>query len=287
MRLSRFCSVALLALASAAEAQELPVPGDCAGLPANSFEAAILNCDGVTADAAEGESADEPLRELPLPQGEPNAEFDREAAESAVRPVARPDTHLMVPMDLEVLGEPPRPRGQASGLKPYIGTDGGDGQTDELWLEGALVDEPADPALVERSDEDPSPDLPPPAEGMPYAAINGEIMMVINEEIVVLDPESDEVQQLIRRGVLMETDAESYELLQLIRHLGGVAELNIREGNSRRGDEGDGQAFQIPNEQRPPPGLCRVWFPDRPEGHQPPPTSCDVKVPEGAVLIRG
>lgn len=30
----------------------------------------------------------------------------------------------------------------------------------------------------------------------------------------------------------------------------------------------------IPNGHLPPPGECRVWYPDRPAGHQPPPFKC-------------
>jgi len=52
-------------------------------------------------------------------------------------------------------------------------------------------------------------------------------------------------------------------------------------------DEETGAALQIPTRQRPPPGSCRIWFPDRHPGFQRAPTSCDVKVPDGAVLIRG
>jgi len=36
-----------------------------------------------------------------------------------------------------------------------------------------------------------------------------------------------------------------------------------------------GYRRNIPNGHLPPPGECRVWFPDRPAGHQPPPTSCN------------
>ncbi len=32
--------------------------------------------------------------------------------------------------------------------------------------------------------------------------------------------------------------------------------------------------YHVPNGHLPPPGQCRVWYPDRPPGHQPPPTSC-------------
>lgn len=31
---------------------------------------------------------------------------------------------------------------------------------------------------------------------------------------------------------------------------------------------------RIPAGHLPPPGECRVWFPDRPAGHQPPPMNC-------------
>ena len=46
----------------------------------------------------------------------------------------------------------------------------------------------------------------------------------------------------------------------------------------------------VPEGHLPPPGECRVWFPDRPAGHQSPPGPCHVlqyKVPPGAHLIRG
>lgn len=32
---------------------------------------------------------------------------------------------------------------------------------------------------------------------------------------------------------------------------------------------------RIPNGHLPPPGECRIWYPDRPAGHQPPPFRCD------------
>jgi hypothetical protein len=45
--------------------------------------------------------------------------------------------------------------------------------------------------------------------------------------------------------------------------------------------------LDIPKGHYPPPGKCRVWFPDRPAGHQPPPGKCDgARVPRGAWLIR-
>jgi hypothetical protein len=50
------------------------------------------------------------------------------------------------------------------------------------------------------------------------------------------------------------------------------------------------QQVHVPAGHLPPPGECRIWFPDRPAGHQPPPGPCHVlqyEVPPGAHLIRG
>lgn len=46
----------------------------------------------------------------------------------------------------------------------------------------------------------------------------------------------------------------------------------------------------IPRGHWPPPGKCRIWFPDRPPGHQPAPGSCKklkYRVPFGAYLVGG
>lgn len=46
----------------------------------------------------------------------------------------------------------------------------------------------------------------------------------------------------------------------------------------------------IPPGHLPPPGECRIWYPDRPPGHQPPPGPCDIlryQVPPGAYLVYG
>ncbi|WP_033049742.1 tetratricopeptide repeat protein [Pseudomonas sp. GM21] len=47
---------------------------------------------------------------------------------------------------------------------------------------------------------------------------------------------------------------------------------------------------EIPRGHWPPPGKCRIWFPDRPPGHQPAPGKCKKlrdRVPLGAYLVRG
>ena len=46
----------------------------------------------------------------------------------------------------------------------------------------------------------------------------------------------------------------------------------------------------IPEGHLPPPGECRIWFPETPPGQQPPPGDCrnlERQVPPGAVLVRG
>jgi Tfp pilus assembly protein PilF len=47
---------------------------------------------------------------------------------------------------------------------------------------------------------------------------------------------------------------------------------------------------EIPRGHLPPPGKCRIWFPDRPPGHQPAPGKCKKlrhRVPPGAYLVHG
>jgi hypothetical protein len=35
-----------------------------------------------------------------------------------------------------------------------------------------------------------------------------------------------------------------------------------------------GRYYRPPHGHRPPPGECRIWYPDRPPGQQPPPFRC-------------
>jgi hypothetical protein len=50
------------------------------------------------------------------------------------------------------------------------------------------------------------------------------------------------------------------------------------------------EVLKIPQGHMPPPGKCRIWYPDLPPGHQPPAGECEdlqYHVPPGAWLIRG
>jgi hypothetical protein len=50
------------------------------------------------------------------------------------------------------------------------------------------------------------------------------------------------------------------------------------------------EEVRIPPGHMPPPGSCRIWFPDRPPGQQPPPGRCEAlrhQVPPGAYLVYG
>lgn len=54
------------------------------------------------------------------------------------------------------------------------------------------------------------------------------------------------------------------------------------------GEGGYAYPTQIPKGHFPPPGSCRIWYPDRPAGQQPPPDHCDTlasQVPPGAWLV--
>jgi Tfp pilus assembly protein PilF len=81
-----------------------------------------------------------------------------------------------------------------------------------------------------------------------------------------------------------------------------VAVQKAREEEARRRREAElvqvasvepelaSDGISIPRGHWPPPGQCRIWFPDRPPGAQPPSGSCKKlrkRVPSGAFLMQG
>lgn len=84
--------------------------------------------------------------------------------------------------------------------------------------------------------------------------------------------------------------------ISLIRHvmpacfaiaaLGGCATYD----GPARGPHAYPAHVKIPPGHMPPPGECRIWYPDAPPGQQPPPGKCrdlERRVPPGAILVRG
>jgi len=74
--------------------------------------------------------------------------------------------------------------------------------------------------------------------------------------------------------------------------LGGCADhgVLVRGEPAPPRPRGGVENVAIPKGHYPPPGKCRVWYPDRPPGQQPPPGECaelQYRVPPGAVLVRG
>ena len=59
----------------------------------------------------------------------------------------------------------------------------------------------------------------------------------------------------------------------------------------RNGTIGPRQLAGVPKGHYPPPGSCRIWYPNRPPGHQPPPTSCNslvgARLEPGAFILHG
>ncbi|TGD78976.1 hypothetical protein [Hymenobacter wooponensis] len=75
------------------------------------------------------------------------------------------------------------------------------------------------------------------------------------------------------------------------RTVGGVGGVLGRVILPRPGTPGPRELAGVPKGHYPPPGECRIWYPNRPPGHQPPPTSCDrlvgVRLEPGAFILHG
>ncbi len=65
---------------------------------------------------------------------------------------------------------------------------------------------------------------------------------------------------------------------------GDVIVVGEERGRENRG----ARSLHVPPGHYPPPGECRIWYPDRPPGHQPPPARCDRlvgRIPLGAFIL--
>lgn len=75
------------------------------------------------------------------------------------------------------------------------------------------------------------------------------------------------------------------------RPTGGLGGVLGRVILPRAGTTGPRELAGVPRGQYPPPGECRVWYPNRPAGQQPPPTSCErlvgARLEPGAFILHG
>lgn len=76
-----------------------------------------------------------------------------------------------------------------------------------------------------------------------------------------------------------------------VRRRGGLGGVLGRVILPPAGTAGPRQLAGVPRGHYPPPGSCRIWYPNRPPGHQPPPTSCGnlrgVRLEPGAFILHG
>ena len=75
------------------------------------------------------------------------------------------------------------------------------------------------------------------------------------------------------------------------RPVGGLGGVLGRVILPRVGTVGPRELAGVPRGQYPPAGECRVWYPNRPAGQQPPPTSCNrlagARLEPGAFILHG
>lgn len=82
------------------------------------------------------------------------------------------------------------------------------------------------------------------------------------------------------------SEASKVVAVMLLAGLSGCAVYGVDRDrhHEQRGHGG------VPEGHMPPPGECRIWYPNTPPGQQPPPGDCSRlrhDVPPGARLIRG
>lgn len=84
---------------------------------------------------------------------------------------------------------------------------------------------------------------------------------------------------------------KEWEQRETQRTRGKVGEILGRVILPPVGRPGPRQLAGVPRGHYPPPGECRIWYPNRPPGHQPPPTSCHnlvgIRLEPGAFILHG
>ncbi|WP_046246740.1 hypothetical protein [Hymenobacter terrenus] len=75
------------------------------------------------------------------------------------------------------------------------------------------------------------------------------------------------------------------------RPTGGLGDILGRVILPRAGTAGPRELAGVPRGHYPPPGECRIWYPNRPAGQQPSPTSCNrlagIRLEPGAFILHG
>lgn len=103
-------------------------------------------------------------------------------------------------------------------------------------------------------------------------------------EMAVVEPSTPDTGRDAGNFANAEADRVSDALTA--RRVGSEGQLHMADVERKRAYA----EVEIPRGHMPPPGKCRIWFPDRPPGHQPAPGKCKklrYRVPSGAYLVRG
>lgn len=257
MRHAWFLAVAALAPAAFAQDGTSWSPLTCAEVERGSLEAALLDCE---------EAAVEPgaVDVAPPPAGEPvEAEVPEvlvvEPPESAPEVVAAPEPDgVDVPPAPEAVEVTPEPEGVEAAPEP-----------EEVDVPAIVVDEGGVelPEVVEA----PAPDV---GDAVVFDEVEARPGVVSGESGDAGVPDLEAAPAPQPPGIEP-------------RGKGRGEDGREREERGEGRERAEGGNLGIPNGHLPPPGSCRVWFPDRPAGQQPPPGPCDMDVPPGAALIRG
>jgi hypothetical protein len=77
-------------------------------------------------------------------------------------------------------------------------------------------------------------------------------------------------------------------LLLVILFVKGCAPIIVMGPSYPQEQPREHYSINIPKGHLPPPGHCRIWYPNKPAGHQPPPQRCPIplnQIPLGAYVV--